>query len=174
MTRRRELTESEAIDLAWKIHSAQMDWTGKVDTKAAFALSIETVAITATVALTSEGRVFSGLSQFTAVLFILGTSCLVIGGIFSLVAVRPRLKRKSANHSVDSNYIYFGGARNFSTTELASALRANKALDNLTAQIIAMAEICWRKHLYVGRSLLAAAGGIALLAADGLYILFIM
>ena len=31
----------DATDTAWRIHGALVDWTGKVDTKASFALTIE-------------------------------------------------------------------------------------------------------------------------------------
>lgn len=74
----RVVNEDQGVDTAWKIHAAIVDWTGKVDTKASFALALESAAIAAIVSLTASGRKLSGLSGWPRATLWIGIGCLLL------------------------------------------------------------------------------------------------
>lgn len=145
------MTESkDAVDNAWKINAAQIDWTGKVDTKASFAFTLESAIIATTVALTADGRLFSDLHLAIAVVFYwMGLLSLAVGAFFALVVVRPRLKSADVKKASDENFIYFGHAQYWEADDLAEALKEREILPVITRQIVVMADIAWQKHRWV-------------------------
>lgn len=164
---------SAALDTAWKIHAAQVDWTGKVDTKASFAFALESAAIATTIALTAQGRVFSTFpSPLEAWLYWIGLVGLGVAAFFALSVVAPRLRGGMAKKAADENFIYFGHARHWDANDLATALAERDVLQVVTRQITAMAQIAWRKHIWVQWSLWVAAGSALILVASGLLIRF--
>jgi hypothetical protein len=161
--------EKNAIDNAWKIHAAQVDWTGKVDTKASFAFALESAIIATTVALSASGRLFSDLPPGIGPLFYwLGLLSLVAGAFFALVVVRPRLKATGLHKGSEENYIYFGHAQYWEGDDLAAALKERDILPVITRQIVVMADIAWQKHRWVQWSMTLGGVGGALLVACGL------
>ncbi|WP_284984448.1 Pycsar system effector family protein [Arthrobacter sp. efr-133-TYG-118] len=163
------MEDKEAIDNAWKIHAAQVDWTGKVDAKASFAFALESAVIATTVALSADGRLFSNLTTgITPVFYWLGLLSLVAGAFFALVVVRPRLKATGLQKASSENYIYFGHAQYWESDELDAALRKGDILPVITRQIVVMADIAWQKHRWVQWSMTLGGVGGALLVACGL------
>ncbi|MFD6548016.1 hypothetical protein, partial [Bacillus cereus] len=69
---------ADPIETAWKIHAALVDWTGKVDTKASFALTIESALLGGVVALSGDGRVFHDLAGASVVWYVLGVFTLAL------------------------------------------------------------------------------------------------
>lgn len=161
--------EKSALDNAWKIHAAQVDWTGKVDAKASFAFALESAVIATTVALSADGRLFSSLPPgVVSVFYWLGLLFLAAGSFFALVVVRPRLKASQIERSSAENFIYFGHAQYWESDDLAVALKERDILPVVTRQIVVMAEIAWQKHRWVQHSMTLGGVGGALLVACGL------
>lgn len=159
----RPSSDAAAIDTAWRIHQAQVEWTGKVDAKATFAFAIESAALATVVALTTNGRLFSDLEKYWLILYWVGLISLLISASFAALVVIPRLRSKHLAKESQTNFIYFGHARLWDVKELESALKDTAVLPQLSLQIVRMADISWTKHVRVQWSFcLAALGGIAL------------
>lgn len=161
------MEEKDVIDNAWKIHTAQVDWTGRVDAKASFAFGLESAAVVSVVALSVEGRIFSDLSEPAAVLlYVLGLFLILVGALFAVMVVIPQLKSEAAKRKARDNYIYFGHARHWDPGDLTEALKERELLPMISRQIVVMADIAWQKHRWVQFSMLTgSAGGIAIVLA---------
>lgn len=161
------MEDKEAIDNAWKIHAAQVDWTGKVDTKASFAFGLESAAIVATVALSAEGRIFGDLSDPTAAwLYGLGLLLILVGAFFAVTVVVPRLKADLVKQKAPDNFIYFGHAQHWEPDELTIALQEREILPVISRQIVVMADIAWQKHRWVQLSMFTGcSGGVCIVLA---------
>ncbi|MDQ1053124.1 hypothetical protein QE394_001052 [Arthrobacter sp. SORGH_AS 212] len=161
------MEDKEAIDSAWKIHAAQVDWTGKVDTKASFAFGLESAAIVTTVALSAEGRIFGDISDPAAGWFYgIGLTLILAGATFAVAVVIPRLKSDIVKKTAEDNFIYFGHAQHWEPAELASAIKDRDILPVISRQIVVMADIAWQKHRWVQRSMfLGCAGGVCIVLA---------
>src|SRR5680860_616159 len=158
-------SDGAAIDTAWRIHQAQVEWTGKVDAKATFAFAIESAAIATVVALTAKDRLFSDLEGYWLILYCVGLTSLLVAAGFAALVVIPRLRSKHLEKESRTNFIYFGHARLWDVKELESALKDTDILPQLSRQIVGMADISWTKHVRVQWSFrLAAFGGLALVA----------
>lgn len=163
---------TDPVEQAWKIHSAQVDWTGKVDSKASFAFGIESAALGLTVALSASGRLFARLNApIPNVLYWLGLAALLAGATSSLLAVLPRLRGAEATtREAAENFIYFGHLRHWKAKDLAERLRDGAVLDVLARQCVTMAGIAWRKHRLVQASMISGAAGIASLVLCGIVV----
>lgn len=160
---------SDSLDVAWKVRAAQVDWTGKVDTKASFAFAIESAALGLTVALSSAGRAYTQLSNNLGhALYWVGLVMLLLGAGFALAVVIPRLRSSRTGDEAVNNYIYFGHLRHWNARDLAAKVQDEDALLNmLSRQCVIMAQIAWRKHCLVQISMGVGAAGIGLLVICG-------
>jgi hypothetical protein len=159
---------SDPIETAWRVHAAQVDWTGKVDAKATFAFGIESAALGLAVTLSSGGRTFDGLQGIPTVLYLSGVIILLAGALVALLAVIPRLRSSKTRNEAYKGYIYFGHLRHWSADGLAAhLLKEADLLSVLTRQCVSMADIAWHKHRLVQISFVLGAMGIALLAFCG-------
>ncbi|WP_407342220.1 Pycsar system effector family protein [Pengzhenrongella phosphoraccumulans] len=154
-------SDSKAVENAWQIHDAQMDWTGKVDTKAAFALTFQTAILAVAVSLLPDmdTRLEYALN---------GLSILLVsaGAVFAASVVAPALRMKHVAAEAASNFIYFGHARAWEPDALADELRRTDLTDQVARQVVVMAKIVWGKHRRVAWSIwLAVVGGGLLLAS---------
>lgn len=150
----------EALENAWRLHDAQMDWTGKVDTKAAFALTLQAALLAAAVALLDE-------LDFWPEYLLIGLSAILVaaGAVFAASVVAPQLRSKHLPTELASNFIYFGHARGWKPEALARQLRRTDLTEQIARQVVVMANIGWRKHRRVAWSIwLTVAGGVMLLA----------
>lgn len=152
-----------SLDAAWKIHQAQSDWTSRVDTKAAYVFTIESAAIATAVTLSASGRAFSELQGITLFIFLAGILLLLIAAGLSSFVVIPRLRSKNLEKEALNNFIYFGHARFWNPESLKNELASTSILDQLSRQIVVMAEICWKKHLLVRYSFVCAIVGSLML-----------
>lgn len=164
-TRRRESTvgeePSQGFENAWRLHDVQMDWTGKVDAKAAFALTVQAALLGAVVVLLPD-------MNTRAEYVLLGASVIFVaaGAVCAALVVAPQLRSKSLSGESASNFIYFGHARNWRPERLARELRRTDLTEQLAQQIVIMADIAWKKHRRVAWSIwLGVVGGAFLLAA---------
>jgi len=162
------MSNSKALDTAWKVHQANTDWTGKVDAKASFVFAITSAAIATTVALSTQGRVLDNLpGPWLQWLFWAGLVLLALGAYLSSRVVSPRLRATKMREEYKSNFIYFGHLRYWSAAELEVALKEQDPLPVVSAQIVEMAKIAWRKHRFAQWALrygIAGAGLEALVA----------
>lgn len=157
---------ADALENAWRIHDAQLDWTSKADTKAAFAFGIDSAVIATVSVLASTGKLFSHFGSWWMIaLFIGAGACLIAGIVFATIGVAPRLKSTSAKELSKENFIYFGHARHWNPRKLENALRDDDLLSQLTNNIVVAADISWRKHIAVNWSIWLTLVGGALLTA---------
>ena len=159
--------KDSGVETAWKIHAILADWTGKVDTKATFALTIEAAALSAVVLLTRPDQPFSQLDAPVSV-GSLWFGCLLLGAaaLSAIDAVVPRTRTAAIDAEWPRNYVYFGHLRHWQPEELAERL-ANKPDDLLPVlcrQLVNMSKIAWLKHRRVQLSLTLAAVGVTSIA----------
>ncbi|WP_308465628.1 Pycsar system effector family protein [Rathayibacter soli] len=160
----KEKGRPQAVDAAWHVHNAQLDWTAKADAKAAFAFGIDSAAVAAVAILVSTGKVFSHFDHWwLTALFTLGGLGLLAGIVAASIGVAPRLKAKGAKKLSKTNYIYFGHARHWKAVDLEKRLRTDDLLPQLSRQITATADIAWKKHVAVNWSIWLTMGAGALL-----------
>ncbi|WP_264032428.1 Pycsar system effector family protein [Cellulosimicrobium sp. SH8] len=152
---------SQGFENAWRIHEAQMDWTGKVDAKAAFALTVQAALLGAAVVLLPDMN--------TCVEYVLlGVSVIFVsaGAVCAALVVAPQLRSKSLASESASNFIYFGHVRLWKPEQLAREMRRTDLTEQLARQVTVMADIAWKKHRRVAWSIwLGLVGGAFLLAA---------
>lgn len=155
---------SAAIDDAWKIHQSIVDWTGKVDQKASFALAFESAIVASVLALSTEDRALSKLSGWTELTpYWLGVVGLGAAIVFAVAVVTPSLRSRKINAEADSNYIFFGHLREWSPEKLQRTLETGDILPVLSRQLVVTSGIAWRKHRRLQISLLLAVIGTSLI-----------
>lgn len=161
------MSNEEAVKTAWQIHGALTEVTGRVDSKASFALTIESAALGAIVALsgtgTALGRTSGGLP---ATAFWLGVAVLALAAVAAVSVVVPRGEGKRP--SDPPNYVYYGQLRHWTPDRLADELRDTDLLPVLSRQLVEMSRIIWVKDRRVRQSLLLAVVGCGLVALAGL------
>ncbi|SHX10874.1 Uncharacterised protein [Mycobacteroides abscessus subsp. abscessus] len=160
---------SDPIDTAWKIHSALADWTGKVDTKASFALTIESALLAGVVTLSSNDRALHGLSGWPSFWYWLGVALLVSAVVCAVLVVRPRLRKGSLSPESRENFIYFGHLQYLTPEEIATHLSETPLLPVLAKQLSEMSKIAWTKHRMVQLSMSIAPAGVVLLFISSTY-----
>lgn len=157
-------TDTELAN-AWKIHDAQVQWTSQVDSKASFVLAIETAVLAGVIELSGKQRRLSDLDDaWTRFYYGTGVVLLAIALIAVAWAVRPRLRNPGLKGEARDHFIYFGHARQWSPSKLASSLDWDLR-EALAKQIVEMAKIAWRKHVLLSFSISCGLVAAALLLA---------
>ena len=151
---------TDPIDTAWRIHAAQVDWTGKVDSKANFALAIESALLVGIIGASKDG-ILSKLSGVQLWSCRIGVALLVAAVVLAMSVVIPRLRSKQAKTEWKNNFIYFGHVRHWDSDKLAEKIQDAELLPILSRQIIHMGDIAWIKHRGVQWSLCAGLAGAA-------------
>ncbi|MEI4745895.1 MAG: Pycsar system effector family protein [Rhodococcus qingshengii] len=160
---------TDPVDTAWKIHSALTDWTGKVDTKASFALTIESALLVGVVTLSSKDRIFNHLSGWAVFWYVLGIALLVLGVVCAAWVVRPRLRASNLVPEAQSNFIYFGHLRELTPDVVQDHLENTPILPVLSKQLVEMSKIAWIKHRMVQVSMTIAPFGVLALGICATY-----
>jgi hypothetical protein len=159
----------DPVETAWKIHTALSDWTGKVDAKASFALTIESAALAVIVGLSGADHRFGNLrgfwqnAPFWGGVFLLGLSALA-----AVSVVAPRIRANSVEPEWADNFIYFGHLKFWQPDQLEQALKDTDPLPALSRQLVVMSRIAWTKHRRVQVSLWLAIAGAALVGVAGM------
>lgn len=153
----------DAVDTGWKIHSALIDWTGKVDTKASFALTIEAAVSAGVVTLSGENRVFSNLSGLSLLCYVLGVLLLICAVLCAAWVVRPRLRSPNLQAESAHSYVYFGHLRLLDEGAVLGHLEKTPILPVLAKQLVEMSKIAWAKHRLIQISITVAVVGVAFL-----------
>ncbi|MFI7431709.1 Pycsar system effector family protein [Micromonospora sp. NPDC049836] len=161
------MTSTDPTETAWKIHAALVDWTGKVDTKASFALTIESAVLAGAVGLSNSGSRFGNLQGVLPLAtFWFGVAFLAASVVLSVLVVMPRTRNKNIPTEWPSNFIYFGHLQHWSPEPLERALRELDPLPMLSRQLVVMSRIACVKHRRVQESLgLALLGGFLVVIA---------
>jgi hypothetical protein len=156
-------------ETAWKIHSTLVDWTGKVDTKASFALTVESGILVAVTALSGSGRRLGRIDGCALWAFYIGVAALAIGALFAISVVSPNLRKAKVTPESQDNFVFFGHVRHWDPAELETALRERDSLPVLARQLVVMSEIAWKKHERVKKSFALAVFGAFLVAMAGIF-----
>ncbi|MEU3418626.1 Pycsar system effector family protein [Streptomyces murinus] len=160
------MSSQEARETAWKVHDAVMDWTGKVDAKAAFALTLESAILAGVAAVAASDHRFARQGGAVGVLLWLGVALLVAGTALAVLVVTPRVRSKHVAAEASTNFVFFGHLQHWTPQDLEQALESQDPLPMLSRQLVVTSKIAWRKHVYVKWSFrLAAVGGLLVLSA---------
>lgn len=165
------MTSGDPLDTAWKIHAAQIDWTGKVDSKAAFALTIESAVLVGALSLSKADGRFGNIEGFWPLLtFWSGVLLLTTAVILAVWVVAPRTRDKNVPTEWPNNYIYFGHLQHWDPKALEDALRNTDPLPVLSRQLVAMSKILCTKHTLAKWSMRLALPGSLLVVIAGIII----
>lgn len=156
------MTDHDPLDTAWRIHAAVTDWTGKAESKASFALAVESALLAAIISLTGGNHRLSDLnSNWLLLFFWLGLALVVAALLAVIAAVRPRLRSNNVKAEARDNFIFFGHLKSWNPEALQAALGQTDVLPMLTRQLVSMSEIAWKKHRLLQLSLTCAPIGTA-------------
>lgn len=145
-----------------------MEWTGKVDVKAGFILTLNAAAIATGVALSAEGMPFYGItSSWLQVPYGLSLFLFVAAALLAAWAVAPALRPGKLQKEAKVDFIYFGHARHWEADDLAEVLENRDPLPVVTRQVVRMAQIAWNKHRRVAWSTWLTGVGVLLMALTG-------
>jgi hypothetical protein len=163
------VAHDDAVGTAWQLHASLSDWTGKIDSKASFALSLESAALAGVAALAGPGHRFGRLSGFWAVGgFWLGVVLLGVAAIIAVAVVVPRGRGdREEGPPTRDDFIFYGHLRHWTPEELAAQLAEADVLAALSRQLVVSSKIAWTKHRRVQQSLILAVAGAALLGVVG-------
>jgi Pycsar effector protein len=162
------MSEPDPIDTAWKIHGAISDWTGKSDTKASFALTIESAVLGGVIALSNTDRMLGQVHGGAALLlYRLGIATLSAGILCAAIAVMPRIRSRPSRQAWKENFIYFGHLRYWDASALEKALSQEEILPVLTRQLVAMSKIAWTKYRLVQLSMALSIIGTITIVVGG-------
>jgi hypothetical protein len=157
--------DSAAIEFAWRVHQEIIDWTGKVDTKAAIILPFESAVLGLVVSLSGKNEVFAHLAGWRLWLYRGGSAALIGAILCSALVIMPQLTRRLIRREPSHDLIYFGSLRRLRGDQLLTRLRDAPAgeLAMLSNQLITASAICWRKHARLQSSIVLLLTGAALL-----------
>ncbi|MFB6788707.1 Pycsar system effector family protein [Streptomyces olivaceus] len=155
----------DPLDTAWRVHSVLVEWTGKADAKATFALTLQSTSLAIVAVLAGSGQVLSSSSRPAAtVILIFGTVLLAGGAGLAIAAVSPNLfaRNRGQPHTPGGSFLYFGDLRSWDPGVLETTLRESDPLPPLVRQLVVMSSIAWVKHRRVQWSLSCGATGVIL------------
>jgi len=138
----------EAVDFGWRVHNALESWTGRADLKASILLAFQ------------GGAFIFGITFWDALIkdvvspwlqVALGaTGLLVLAMVSTAIVIVPVLgPRRRLRADQPRSLVYFGHLRLWEPEELAQAMRnltVREETEMLSAQLIAMSRLTWRKH----------------------------
>jgi Family of unknown function (DUF5706) len=154
------------VETAWRIHAALLDWTGKVDNKAAFVLGLESAVLASFVTIGNvRHHLLRGPIQLQQILLLTGFVHLVSAMVLAIAVVAPRMSHRSSARDWAEDVVYFGHLRLWNPVALCEELATADMLPILSRNLAAMSRILWRKHLLVRVSLLMALLGACLVIA---------
>lgn len=156
------MSDPDPLDTAWRIHAAVVDWTGKVDTKASYTLTIETAVMAGVIALSSSGRALAVLEGWRQIIYVVAVSLLGVAILCAAGVVFPRLRRRrKLRAEASTNFIYFGHLKHSSPRTILTQLqRPDALLPALANQLHQMSKIAWIKHRLVQISMTLAISSI--------------
>ncbi|MUM34889.1 hypothetical protein FZI93_26090 [Mycobacterium sp. CBMA361] len=158
--------DQAAIDTGWRIFTALCDWNGKVDTKAAFTMTIDTAVIAGVVALTHTGEHFAKLTGPALHFLWVGTILTALSALCAALVVSPILRPQSElyDEAQKGSFIYFGHLASLEKADIKDRLTKFDVLDALSHELVNASKNAWVKHRLTQVALfLVAVGGVFLL-----------
>lgn len=154
----------DPLEIAWKLQTSLDNSTGKADSKASFALAVQSTMLALVGILVHENQNLSNLRTSLALVILwAGIVLLACGACCAAAAVSPNLRKERRGPRPDDDFLFFGHLRHWDPVALEAALKEKDLLPQLSRQIIVMSEIAWTKHRRVQWSfVLAATGSLAL------------
>ncbi|WP_328844702.1 Pycsar system effector family protein [Streptomyces sp. NBC_00258] len=140
-----------------------------MDTKASFALTVESAVLVAITALSNSGRRLGRIDGCAIWSFYFGVAALAIGALFAISVVSPNLRKGKVSFESRDNFVFFGHVRHWDPADLETALRERDILPVLTRQLVVMSEIAWKKHERVKKSFAFAVLGAFLVVLAGIF-----
>jgi len=157
--------------VGWQLHQVLQAWTTSVDIKASIVLTVETASLGLVVAFTDAGKPLGHLAGAELWTYRGGMALGIVAVAFAAAVVFPQLDRRTTRSRWRDNYVYFGHLAHWAPGDLAQVLRDNdteRDLQVLSAELVIMSRIAWRKHCLLQLSIAAwflAAAAIGLAAA---------
>ncbi|MFG3549758.1 Pycsar system effector family protein [Streptomyces sp. NPDC047725] len=150
----------ESTETAWRIQAAVADLTAKADSKASFALTMQSTSLAVLGLLASSQRSAGGLDSGASRLLLWCGVLLMVGGACCAAwAISPNLRKERRGPERDDDFLYFGHVRRLEPAVLEEVLRDKDPLPPLARQLVVMSEIAWIKHRRVQWSLMFAVAG---------------
>jgi len=155
----------DAVSNAWNIHSALTDWTGKVDSKASFALGLETAMFAGLIALTGPGWRLDTLYGLASKITFWADAVLLVAAILlSAWVVIPSLRGHKMRLEAPNHFVFFGHLKSWNEADVVEALKKRPILPVLAHSLVIMSDIAWKKHRRVQLSMAAGVlGALAIL-----------
>lgn len=149
------------LESAWRAHTAQESWAGKVDTKASIFLAVDGLVLSAVLTAWSRREgIFASMGGWRADALALALGLCAAGGLLAIVVVFPVLGGRDPVG--DSGTIYFGDLRRRQPGELAQQLAGMTLEDQfgqVSRQLVAMARRTWIKHRLLQAALVSSLAG---------------
>ena len=157
--------DHSAVERAWKIHDATVQWTSNVDSKASFASAVQIATLGLIATLTGDGGALSEINDGWGLrLFWAGVGTITASLLVVLRAVKPRVRAGQIDSESSDNFVFFGHVRNWTPADLETALLERPILPVLSRQLVVMSQIAWRKHRELQVSISGFVVGAALVA----------
>jgi hypothetical protein len=149
------------IEFAWRCHTAQENWTSKVDTKASIFLTANLIGLAALLsARSSADSPLSAPDGWSRLAMDGGILLAGLAALVTMVVVFPLLGRPQRRTYPD--IIYFGHLKDQAAVDVAqriATLTAQEQIDQLARQLVAMAKGNWIKYRVLQLALLLAISG---------------
>lgn len=156
------------VEFAWRVHTAQENWTSKVDTKASVFFTVNLAGLAAVLAFrTQKDGLLATLTGWRHGFADLGILLCGIAVVVAGVAIFPLLG-PVREHQTRRDAIYFGHLRHRSPTNLAQqlvSLTEREQIEQVSRQLVVMAKGNWTKHRCLQLALLTALVGYGSLFA---------
>jgi hypothetical protein len=160
--------EGVSNDFAWRVHEAQLSWTSSVDIKASIVLVVEVaLAAAAGRSLLVSGGVLHAAHGLHLAVAIAAVVLLALAVGSALWVVFPRLERREARRRAEPGLIYFGHLEQRSVEDIEAALGnldEDKERHEIARQLRVTAQVAWKKHVWLQKSLACLALGVCVLA----------
>jgi hypothetical protein len=173
MLRRRRISpaapaqKGSGSEFGWRVHEAQQAWTASVDIKASIVLVVEVaLAGAAGKSLLVSGGVLHDARGLHLAVAILAAVLLALAVGCALWVVFPRLERRAGQQKAEPGLIYFGHLRQRSVDDIEKALAGLDAAGErheIARQLRVTAQVAWKKHAWLQKSLAFLAAGVCVL-----------
>ncbi|MFC4332028.1 Pycsar system effector family protein [Streptomyces andamanensis] len=152
----------ESTKTAWRIQAAVADGMAKADSKASFALTMQSAALAVLVLLATSARAVGDLDAAAPKALSWRGILRMTGGVSCAArASSPNLGNERQGPEGEGDFLCFGHVRRLDPAVLEAALRGNDPLLSPSRHMVMTSEIAWTKHRRVQWLLPLAAAGRA-------------